>query len=396
MTVNDEAIALSSSIRAATMTKPWRCWDSTILRVGRRLWSPAEGIAVIFCLTPERGPEADSLRVDSQARSAGLSAGIQMLGPWMSPRFLRQVVMVGLLSLLGGGKPAMAEVDGNAVIQASFQGTPISITTTQRLAGAIHSLRWQGMEFIDSADHGRQLQSACSFDVGDATRFWAEAYNPTEAGSRLDGAGETSSSRLLRLSAQANHLETESQMAFWLAPGETSQGHPALNTMILSRHRLQKRVHIGFEGWPNVIDYRATFFVPAAERHTYAQFEALTGYMPSIFSVFWRYEPQLGKRLAIDDGPGEQACPLIFSTVEGDYAMGIFSPSQPVPGDELAGYGRFRFPEAKVVKWNCVFRERAPEGIPPGSRTFRMLVVIGSLATVEQTMGELIARFAVK
>jgi hypothetical protein len=314
----------------------------------------------------------------------------------MLPKLFRQVCLVGWLSLLGSGKPAIAEVDGNAVIQGSFQGQPLSITTTPRLAGAIHSLRWRGIEFIDSADHGRQLQSACSFDVGDHARFWAEAYNPTEAGSRLDGAGETSSSRLLRLSARANHLETESQMAFWLAPGEESQGHLARNTSVLSRHRLQKRVHIGLEGWSNVIDYRVTFFVPAGERHTYAQFEALTGYMPEYFSLFWRYEPGQGKRVPIDDGPGEQACPLIFSTVEGDYAMGIFSPQQPVVGFESAGYGRFRFPEAKVVKWNCVFRERAPEGLLPGRRSFRMLVMIGSVAQVERTMGELIARFAVK
>jgi hypothetical protein len=53
------------------------------------------------------------------------------------------------------------------------------ITTTSRLAGAIHSLQWNGKEFIDSADHGRQLQSACSFD--NARHANAETFNPTEA-----------------------------------------------------------------------------------------------------------------------------------------------------------------------------------------------------------------------
>ena len=31
-----------------------------------------------------------------------------------------------------------------------------------------------------------------------------------------------------------------------------------------------------------------------------------------------------------------------------------------------AGYGRFRFKEEKVVKWNCVFRETHPTGFLHG------------------------------
>src|SRR5438128_869037 len=52
----------------------------------------------------------------------------------------------------------------NTFIRASAGRSEIVITTTKRLAGAIHSLTWDGKEFINSTDHGRQLQSACSFD----------------------------------------------------------------------------------------------------------------------------------------------------------------------------------------------------------------------------------------
>ena len=98
----------------------------------------------------------------------------------------------------------------------------IVVTTTSRLAGAVHSLTWNGVEFIDSTDHGRQLQSACAFDCGKKP-FWAEAYNPTEAGSRKDHVGNTSSSRLIALSKTATTLTTKTQMAFWLNPGEVSK-----------------------------------------------------------------------------------------------------------------------------------------------------------------------------
>jgi hypothetical protein len=68
----------------------------------------------------------------------------------------------------------------------------------------------------------------------------------------------------------------------------------------------------------------------------------------------------------LDDGPGEQNRPVVFSTVSGNHAMGIFSPDQPSRGYEGAGYGRFRFKAEKVVKWNSVFRVRAENGVKSG------------------------------
>ena len=49
------------------------------------------------------------------------------------------------------------EVNGNATIRGKVGDDELVITTTSRLAGAIHSLTWKGKEFIDSVDHGRQL-----------------------------------------------------------------------------------------------------------------------------------------------------------------------------------------------------------------------------------------------
>ena len=77
---------------------------------------------------------------------------------------------------------SLAPSNGNAVIRAKAGPSEIVITTTNRLAGAIHSLTWNGKEFIDSTDHGRQLQSASNFDCG--KDLVAETFNPTEAGSR--------------------------------------------------------------------------------------------------------------------------------------------------------------------------------------------------------------------
>jgi hypothetical protein len=253
------------------------------------------------------------------------------------------------------------------------------------------TLKWNGKEFIDSHDHGRQLQSASNFDLG--KKFIPEVFNPTEAGSRADGAGNQSSSRLLQLEAKGNELRTTIQMAFWLKPGEKSLGNPAYNDKVLSDHLLSKKVRIGYKDVSHVIEYEVTFTVPNGERHTFAQFEALTGYMPPEFSKFWEFDPRTAKLAALNDGPGEQAFPVVFSTPDEQFAMGIYSPDQPSKGFEKAGYGRFRFKAEKVVKWNCVFRLRNATGISAGDYRFRNFVAVGTLEGVRNALGKLAQEF---
>src|SRR4051812_13848021 len=113
----------------------------------------------------------------------------------------RSVFVMLALSCLGADAPS-----GDAVIRGKAGDGEIVVTTTSRLAGAIHSLTWAGKEFIDSHDHGRQLQSASTLDCG--KRFVPETFNPTEAGSRRDGVGPRSTSRLLKISARGNELTT--------------------------------------------------------------------------------------------------------------------------------------------------------------------------------------------
>ena len=277
---------------------------------------------------------------------------------------------------------------GDSSIRRPALGSEIVIKTSTRTAGAIDSLTWNGKELIDRADHGRELQSASDFD--DRRRLVPEVFNPTEAGSMHDGAGPTSTSRLLKIHAEGNTLETSIQMAFWLRPGEKSAGHPARNTTPLSDHILTKRVTIGDTAGPNVIQDDVTFTLPEGEHHTIAQFEALTGYMPEEFHVFWHLDPKTGTRHPLSEGPGEQADPVIVSTEDGAFAMGIVAFPSDVPGMNGPSYGRFRFASQKVNKWNCVYRLRNTDGVPAGDYRFRTRVVVGTLEVVTKTMRDLI------
>lgn len=291
----------------------------------------------------------------------------------------------GLLAIAGFCSvqdPQQNQLDANRSISIMVDDQPLTVTTTNRLAGAVHSIRWQAKEFIDSADHGRQLQSACSFDAMSDDPFWAERYNPTEAGSRRDGDSDRSSSRLLGIESTEREIRTSTQMAFWLNPGERSQGRLALNTSSISDHVLDKRITLGAYEDPHVIRVDNTFHLPENQSHRFAQYEVLTGYMPSEFSTFWKVSTTDGRLLRLDDGPGEQSDPVILATKDHRFAMGAVSMGNPQWIDSAPGYGRFRFPTENVVKWNVVFRHRQLPRITQNKASFRVLVMVGTLEQV--------------
>ena len=299
--------------------------------------------------------------------------------------FRRRAVLAAAIFALGSDAALAAGVNGDSVIRAPAGSSEIVIRTSDRMCGAIRSLTWNGKEFINEADHGRELQSASNLDVDGDIK--GETFNPTEAGSRDDGAKQTTTGRLLYLHAEGADLVTTNQMAFWLLPGEKSGPNLAKNTNALSNHLLAKHVHIGIPNFPNVIDYTSTFILPRDEKHVHGVFEALTGYMAYEFDQFWAFDFKTRKLQPMDAGPREGPLPLIFSTKDGGHAMGIYSP--PDPKIPKRTYGRFKFDSAKVTKWNCVFRINDPNGIPPAEYSCHMFVIVGTLDDVRATMDAL-------
>jgi len=285
---------------------------------------------------------------------------------------------------------AFEEVRGDAQLKKQIGKDEVVITTTARVAGAIHSFKFRGREYIDSFDHGRQLQSASNFDLG--KKFIPEVFNPTEAGSESDGIGAKSSSKLLSLQIQNDELISSNQMAFWIKPGKKSLENLAYNTTELSNHILKKQVRIGTTGLEQVLDYRVSFTVPEKEDHTYAQFEALTAYMPWEFQQFLRWSPEQKKLVPLDRQLGEQPFPVVFATEDGKHAMGVVSVGPKKSGLIGPGYGRFYFPNEKVVKWNCVYRIREKEGVKPGDYEFQMLVPFGTVEEVEIAINSILEK----
>ena len=305
----------------------------------------------------------------------------------------RSAAAILLILLFSMGLALAGTISGDAELRGMVRGKPLILKTHHRVAGAIDSLVWDGVEFIDSADHGRQLQSAVNADVDG--QLWNECYNPTEAGSVVDGAGPASSSVLEALSVQNGILTTRVRMAYWLAPGMSSGGHRALNSAYLSDHRLSKRVKLGFGDLDTVIDYRVTYRVPSDRPHRRITIEALTGYMPARFSEALAWNPDKATLEPLPwNPPGEIAHPVVLSTPSGSHAMGVFTPDRPADGNPPVGYGRFEFQREGVVKWNCVFRLTSSVPLRPGDRSFQFYVVLGSREDCRRSLEVLHRRFS--
>jgi len=279
---------------------------------------------------------------------------------------------------------------GSISSSSPFRGSPITIGFSSRTAGAIDSLTWRQHQFVNSNDHGREFQSASSFDGK------GECFNPTEAGSASDGTGGNSTSKLLSVQIGNGEFATKSMMAFWIGPGgQSSNCHGTISTVAspLSEDTLTKNVAIGAYDIPNAIQYRVTFGIPDQRRQ--GGFEAITGYMPPEFNRFWTFDPANDTLSRQGPGHGAQSLPLVVSTGDGNFALGIVTPANPAV-DQTAQqhvYGRWDFTQPSMasptIKWNSYFKVPV---VVAGNHSFTSYLVIGSLDDVRSGMSALCLR----
>jgi hypothetical protein len=260
----------------------------------------------------------------------------------------------------------------------------ISITASRRVAGAIDSVFWNGKEFINSYDHGRQLQPALS------KNGFGECYNPTLAGSAADGLSTGTSSLLEWASANQSQLSTQTLPAFWLAPFTTNPNcGSVINTTIRSAYRMNTDVRVGLTGMRHAIRFVTRVLIPEAVNSL--TIEAPTGYLTGDMTAFYTYDDATQSLTLLSNTlpMGEQSKPLVLSTQNGSHAMGVWSPTLPqIPG---AGYGQFRFPAQietnATMKWNAVYRTGP---IAAGTTlSYTTYIAVGSLENVRVTLAQL-------
>ncbi|WP_124830898.1 MULTISPECIES: hypothetical protein [Burkholderia] len=272
---------------------------------------------------------------------------------------------------------------GDGVIEKRVEDSTIRVETSARFGGAVSSLIFRGVQYVDTWDHGRELQSAASFDR------LGECFNPTEAGSSADKKLSTTSTKVIAAEVGSDWIATKADMAFWLPPGYNYKrkcgdgDYPAVtravNTHIRGGYILDKRISIGTPVVPNVVVDRVTYVVP--EAHRFGTFEAATVYTPVNFSKRYVFNPDTGD-ISPTNFFGEQSQPVILATEDGSSAIGVFSEKLP---QDKRGYGTFTY--SNTQKINCVFREK---DISAGQKfSYKCTFAVGTLNEVKDSIARL-------
>ncbi len=355
-----------------------------------------------------RGPAIDHWNQNGQreGRIPGCGGGIQPIAggtppsapvptPNPAPVGNTPIVVTGTTIVGGGAVPIAITVDG------------------PRFGGAVSSLNWNGKEFINIHDHGRQLQSAMQVDG------YKECNNPTEAGSEHDGTGSRSSSVMTGFAKQApNVMLTQANMAYWNWRGVTGacvRGKDPRVNQPLSNHLLNKRIQIGEFDDPRLIKYDVQFQHPAGSYNESLTYEFLTGYLTPEFIQYSYILPNGGLRMVDASSninisgngfpPGSFQSrpagkghydPIILSNASGSHAMGVYVPRSQLVNckSNFHGYGMYYFnlggsgPNAAgTAKWSLAVDDSARSScIRNNTRSFVVYLAVGTLAEVHQSI----------
>ena len=262
-------------------------------------------------------------------------------------------------------------------------GSTITITTSPNYGEAITSLVFRGLQHINTFDHGRELQSAVSFDG------YGECLNPTQGGSERLNTKEITSIPKSSF-AFGTSIYTSSQMGYWLEPGEyynnagcagSKVNFNAVNKTVTSNVLLNANYTLGFNYQKNVLTHDVTFNIPDA--HKTATFEFSTVYLTKTFTKAIFFDPATGASVDAANYNREQTNPVIAYSADGKYAVGIFSKQLPQL-EYGSGYGYFAFDFMGTYKLNCVWRGK--NILPKSAHTFQCQYIFGTLAEVKTTM----------
>jgi hypothetical protein len=201
----------------------------------------------------------------------------------------------------------------------------LTVTTSSQFAGAVDGVYFNGCNFVNNYDHGRQIQTA-SWDQG-----MGEANNPNEAGWHKDR--ESTSSRLLSLDADSSSIATVVHPAYYLRNGETSPFSPKVITSpppvgetFSTDPYFSKKIQVNVNNDPHVFSILTQMHILAPLTSTIFQpsFIALN----REFSAFYELgEDFVYKTITYNKRPMAGTRPVVLSTIDGRYAMGVYSPT---------------------------------------------------------------------
>jgi hypothetical protein len=269
------------------------------------------------------------------------------------------------------------------------------VSISARDAGAVCSLVYDGQEFVNDHDHGRQLQVAWFYNDLD------EAYNPTEAGADKDGVGPRSTSQLVSVQANGNILQTVNHPAHWRHTSLPEKHRK--NTALVSKDKLTKKLTLGYNGDPHVLVFDTTVAISpelTGPPMNSIRIEAPTLYshphlsrhqLFDLASVELKEVPSRAKHYdqlneVIRQVTRHDVVPILSSR-DGRHVVAFFTPQREQFWSYYTWDSPSKDPTNACGKMTAFFKHAAAAG---QSYSYRTFIVVGNITAVQTSLRKLV------
>jgi hypothetical protein len=294
---------------------------------------------------------------------------------------------------------------GNAAeVLLSLPAGGVTVQSNAVAGGATWRWFWNGTQFLNHADYGREIQGAFYFGTS--------LLNPNEAGDQLTfGFLDQSVKHGSPVFRFENQGTTQYTRAIPLDWDPTQYGGDQDHPVIWDSLVLGKDLTLNFQNLGPVAQYTTHLILPSATHGTLAD---PAGYLLSSFNRFWTYDAQ-AKTLqevtsAMPDGclvntnttfGGYAFFPdfggIIMSDVSGANAMGIYGVS-PSHGGSITDFAMWKFycwgdgPSESAsdnTAWSAVYGNGTDIMFPSGESTYNVYLITDSVQNVTARMDDL-------
>ncbi len=267
----------------------------------------------------------------------------------------------------------------------------MTIQSNAVAGGSLWSWVYNGTEFVNHYDYGREIQSDLFYG----------SSNPTEAGDKNSKPTRIVEDRhgSPNILLQNNGL-IQSSRTIPLEWEPLNTGGTIDNPVLYKDITVGKNITLNWSNLGPVALYQTYLSLPVSVAD--AQLEVPTGYLNGNFNRYYQYDAVADSLVQVFP---LSACSInrnipfyptyggvIIADSSGTHAMGVFG-SKPSVGGSVSYFTLWNFPcgpgagttsaDGNTSKWDAVY---GPATIPAGVTTYNSWIVSGTLAEVEQRM----------
>ena len=340
---------------------------------------------------PTRAMSATS---EVTARNPSLGEG-HILGAPRPGAFVASALR-GVLSKSGAERWADHPSLATLAVRTRRSGSRLVVASNRKAGCSLWSWVWDGFEYVNVHDYGRQIQTAFVSDRGRAYEA-----NPTEAGSRFS-TGFVPLQGSPCLYAVNRPPGTQATLAVPLEYEPVRWGGSLGRAFLWRDVRIGKEITLDYLGLGPVAKYTSIVAVPAAVPGAGVEIPSI--YLPASLSRFYGYDAGSGELVRQDPEQEGGTLPpsgyggVIAATPDGARAFGQYGVVDSLGGSvspAAGGFSYFLFPDAGDTlgpSANATAKIRALHGgLHRGENRLTTYLMSGTLREVRALMDSLYA-----